>query len=432
MPYQQGSRIKTSEKANKLGHLEVVDSDFVKSLIHEFESPIVDVDKTRVAERPIPPVDLSIDTIFAVDGSLQTVRSSASVHKEVSFVKTALLRLSDADLNKIDKHSPHPLALKSIMEKAALFHSTVFPLKNVYIQGEDLKTSIRKIIFQSVDDPQFDGEILMTLKWLSYQKWLQDTSLRSPSFSCPNCEDEISLPYDATEGNCPICDVRVYITDMLGFHLEMLDDSAPGIIASTYMVIHEFLLLMTGIRSYFEAQKYQLLSRCLFIKDGPLTFRGQYVKLTAASRSFFQYAKEQNISINIFGQEKTGQFVDHLQLIKDKMGNNTYFIPDGSYIRDEIQRREATSEYGYRTNYGNKIFVKCDEYLSLVVSIPTGEFIDTSSIDDFMCAKEVLNILEKIRSYRFEGGLFPIELANGIASLSTYPSAKILRLFAGI
>jgi hypothetical protein len=35
-----------------------------------------------------------------------------------------------------------------------------------------------------------------------------------------------------------------------------------------------------------------------------------------------------------------------------------------------------------------------------------------------------------ILSNRFEGALLPIELANNIASLSTYPSAKTLELFA--
>jgi hypothetical protein len=38
--------------------------------------------------------------------------------------------------------------------------------------------------------------------------------------------------------------------------------------------------------------------------------------------------------------------------------------------------------------------------------------------------------LPKILSNKFEGALLPVELANKIASLSTYPSAKVLELFA--
>ena len=307
MPYHKGDRIKNSEKANKLGHLEVVDSDLVKSLISNFESPVIEVDDSKIISQKIPILDSTIDTIFAVDGSLQVIKSNASIHKEVSFVKTALIRLSNNDLRKIDKQSPHPLALKSIMEKAALFHATVFPLKNVVIKGEDVKTSVRKIIYQSICDPQFAGEVMNTLKWLSYKKWFNNQSAVSPSFSCPVCEKETNLSYDQEIGACSHCSSEIYLSDMLGFHLEMSDDSAPGIIASTYMLIHEFLLLMTGIRSYFEAEKYELLARCLFIKDGPLTFRGQYVKLTSVTRSFFQFAKDNGIVVHLFGQEKCAE-----------------------------------------------------------------------------------------------------------------------------
>ncbi|MBN2532747.1 MAG: hypothetical protein JXB88_07650 [Spirochaetales bacterium] len=44
--------------------------------------------------------------------------------------------------------------------------------------------------------------------------------------------------------------------------------------------------------------------------------------------------------------------------------------------------------------------------------------------------KRIIATLPKLLSNRYEGALIPIELANGIASLSTYPSAKILELFA--
>lgn len=43
---------------------------------------------------------------------------------------------------------------------------------------------------------------------------------------------------------------------------------------------------------------------------------------------------------------------------------------------------------------------------------------------------DIVATLPTIISNRFEGALLPIELANGIASLSTYPSAKALELFS--
>ena len=37
--------------------------------------------------------------------------------------------------------------------------------------------------------------------------------------------------------------------------------------------------------------------------------------------------------------------------------------------------------------------------------------------------------LPRLVSHKFEGALLPVELANGIASISSYPSATILRRF---
>ena len=48
---------------------------------------------------------------------------------------------------------------------------------------------------------------------------------------------------------------------------------------------------------------------------------------------------------------------------------------------------------------------------------------------DAIGIKKILSSLKGIISSRYEGALLPIELANGIASLSSYPSAKILSDF---
>ena len=94
------------------------------------------------------------------------------------------------------------------------------------------------------------------------------------------------------------------------------------------------------------------------------------------------------------------------------------------------QRPERSEPYGIRTNYGNKIFVKSDEYHHLVLSIPTGDYKDSSSIDDLYGAPEILATLPTILSFKHENALVPIELANGVASLSSYPSAAVLKVFA--
>ena len=69
----------------------------------------------------------------------------------------------------------------------------------------------------------------------------------------------------------------------------------------------------------------------------------------------------------------------------------------------------------------------------MVINVPTGErgeFVENPSISNLIAINKIITTLPKILSNRYEGALLPIELANGIASLSTYPSAKILTLFA--
>jgi hypothetical protein len=217
---------------------------------------------------------------------------------------------------------------------------------------------------------------------------------------------------------------------MLGFHLEMAEDAAPDSIASTYMLIHETLLLFTGIR-YFWDNNRAVLGDCLFLKDGPLSIRAQYSKLVQPIRRFLEAARSNGIAVCIVGQEKTGRFTEHLDLIAPHAPSSGIFVPGHDYIRTEVQHRPAHGNpYGKDTNYGAKVFVRFSPRHSAVLSIPTGEYNADPGVTDLIGAPRIFATLPDLLSSRFEGGLFPIELANNVASLSTYPSAKVLAMFA--
>jgi hypothetical protein len=57
-------------------------------------------------------------------------------------------------------------------------------------------------------------------------------------------------------------------------------------------------------------------------------------------------------------------------------------------------------------------------------------YLESPKLEDLIGAASILATLPELLSYRHEGGLLPVELANGVASLSTYPSARILKMFA--
>jgi len=441
MPYQSSTRL-PGETASKLGHLTVIKSNWVRSLISDFESvnqPNSDNSKTAWQEFTNDAEPLN--SIWATDGSFVSIKTGGNPPKEVSFVKTALLTVDKTRLDAIDKEHPHPLLLQDIMKDSAIFHATVFPLKNVRTPLGSNYDAIRHIINDSMKIDQ-DGAFYETLKWITYRKWSGKKS-SSPAFNCPHCDNKIEngFSYDSDDGNCPNsdCGKKIFLTDMIGFHLDMDENSAPDSVVSAYMLIMEHLMLLTAIRILWTHSDKNILSNTLFIKDGPLTLRSQYSKLVPPIREFFQYAKENNRPIYIIGQEKSGAFFDHLQTIAKfpkphtHDENLSYAVLSHDYVRREVYRSpDLTNPYGSRTNWGEKLYIKLDPSTYFVISVPTGDYNPATNFpiaSDIIGLDRILATLSGLISRKFEGALFPIELANGIASMSSYPSAKILERF---
>lgn len=313
MPYGAGSRL-PGEHASKLGHLDILNSPLVKKLCESFEDPSAPAPVSTAQWQATPTGGELLPLVFAVDGSLQVIQNEVPPHKTLAFVKTALLRIDKPALAAIDQRMPHPYAIRDLLSDAAMYHATVFPLRHIVVPGLNTYDAVRHTIYESVKDASLGGEVFETLKWLAYEKW-DGEQKPLPPFECPHCEiSHATLPYDSDTGSCPNCGNELLLTDMLGFHLEMSQDSAPDIVASTYMLIHETLLLFTGVRYFWEHNR-AILSDCIFLKDGPLSIRAQYSKLVAPIRRFFQEAHKQGIEVCMVGQEKSGAFYEHLALI---------------------------------------------------------------------------------------------------------------------
>jgi len=250
------------------------------------------------------------------------------------------------------------------------------------------------------------------------------------------------MDFDFDMSRCSSCGSTLCITAVLGLHMEMSEEAASETLASAYMMIHETMMLFTAIRYLWE-RNHKVLNDTLFLKDGPLTLRGQYSKIVPNIRDFLSFAVQQGILIHLCGQEKTGKFVDFFQgvahLFKpfDK-GDAPRFSPlSHRFIHSEVQRkREPQYPYGFRTNYGEKVLLKQSPHHLFVLNIPTGQYLDDDSKPD--CKEDLIGIdrilatIPKMISYRHESALVPIELVNGIASLSNYPSATVLKLFSGL
>lgn len=441
MPYAQGSRL-PGEAASKLGHLAVIQSDWVRSLVDDFDSAqSVEEDASNTPWSEFDPLGITpLRNIWAVDGSFVSVRSDFKPPKEVAFVKTALLMLDRVRLDAIDRDLPHPLLLRDALQDSGLQHSTVFPLKNVRTSLGTNYDAIRNIVRDSIRVDQ-GGAFFETLKWISYKQWDPNSTSPSPGFQCPHCEKEIvdGLPHGADEGNCPHCHNQIFLSDVCGFHLEMDEESAPESVASSYMLVMEHLMIFTAVRLFWHHTDQSLVSDTLFIKDGPLTLRSQYSKLVPNIREFLEHAKTIDRPVHIIGQEKSGAFFDHLSAVvkfvpPHNRGENIRYAPlSHAFVRREVYRTpDLSNPYGFRTNWGEKLYVKVDPGAHLVLNVPTGEYIldvDRPNQCDLIGLHRILATLPSLISHKFEGALYPVELANGIASMSSYPSSTILQRF---
>jgi hypothetical protein len=78
------------------------------------------------------------------------------------------------------------------------------------------------------------------------------------------------------------------------------------------------------------------------------------------------------------------------------------------------------------------MYVKVDPGAHMVLNVPTGDYLpggNRPARDDLIGVDRILATLPSLVSHKFEGALYPVELANGIASMSSYPSATILQRF---
>ncbi|GAA6142749.1 hypothetical protein [Hydrogenophaga sp. 5NK40-0174] len=441
MPYAQGTRL-PGESASKLGHLAVIESPWVRSLVDDFEGATpVDGDPSNTQWHNFSPTGIEpLRNIWAVDGSFVPVRSEQMPPREVAFVKTALLMLDRVKLDAIDNDLPHPLLLRDALKDSGVQHATVFPLKNVRTSMGTNFEAVRNIVRDSIRADQ-GGCFHETMKWLAYKKWEPEGQASSPAFQCPHCRVDIlgGLAHDCDDGSCPQCGGQVYLSDIWGFHMEMGEDSAPESIASSYMLVMEHLMLFTAIRLMWAHSDRALVSNTLFIKDGPLTLRSQYSKMVPSVREFLQFAKDVGRPVHVIGQEKTGTFADHLGSIvrfaapHSRGEPMTYSPLPHGYVHKEVYRTPAAANpYGLKTNWGEKLYVKVDPGAYMVLNVPTGNYFpadDRPLAGDLIGLDRILATLPALVSHKFEGALYPVELANGIASMSSYPSAAILQRF---
>src|SRR5206468_7962644 len=137
------------------------------------------------------------------------------------------------------------------------------------------------------------------------------------------------------------------------------------------------------------------------------------------------FAKDDKRPIHVIGQEKTGAFVDHLRSVvrftpPHARGERlSYAVLTHDFVRKEVYRSpDLANPYGMRTNWGEKVYVKIDPGTYMGLNVPTGRY-DSSGESpepaDLIGIDRILATIPSPVSRNFDGAVFPVGLANGIA-----------------
>ncbi|WP_353507126.1 hypothetical protein, partial [Thomasclavelia cocleata] len=139
-----------------------------------------------------------------------------------------------------------------------------------------------------------------------------------------------------------------------------------------------------------------------------------------------------NFTINLVGLEKSGAFVEHAEVISDKLEKNQIILLGNNYIYKYIlpgQPRPG-SIYGETTYYSHKLIYKSKYGNIYIASIPAIELKAEPDLSDYINLSAILNNISYLKCDLYYNSLVPVVLANKLVSLSDHPSADILKTFA--
>jgi hypothetical protein len=222
----------------------------------------------------------------------------------------------------------------------------------------------------------------------------------------------------------------VYLTDVLRLHEKIDEETGAGGIVGHLLSAVEQLLLLHIIR-LIHRQQPAALSRCAFLRDGPLAFFGQTANLHAPFRSALEWLRN-SAQICLVGLEKSGAFVDHARHIAPRLPPGTALILSDDYIYRYIIPKDVTVSdvYGRNTYYGRKVIYRASNGGTHVATIPTSAAVATPRVEDLHNFDVVLACVDELQCDMYDSAPFPIALANKLVSLSAHPSQRILQRFA--
>jgi len=381
------------------------------------------------------------DLILAIDGSHlegQPEKGYPGAECGVITIASVLIDLKKvALLGKNDFIDP-----KKFREtEKASSQESLFPGSNIVIDSEkDAKSSLRRIIFEELGKIQVlsGGETLLETYEYLFRVKRQFNDSHHPRNPI---DDNYELVYNEGEYDCIYTGEKLFSTDALRLHELMNPNGTNGELFGQIMATLEKLWLINILRWFEISDNLNILRRVAFIVDGPLAVFSTSSWLAKVIEIEIERINKIQKEINgedliILGLEKSGAFVNHFvdidtskEGIPDVFPRQSAFLLSDSYIKQNIVYSTSAKQYGKDTYFGRKFFYKTKSGQKLVPVLACyseeQRKLETATISQFPRLADVLQLLDRLVSSRYNNSISPLISAHAEAAIPLYLGKRL-------
>lgn len=444
-----------SERASRLGHVPVVNSQAVNEAFSRWEvAQATPADESRVTSlcRPVEDLDNagvadSVRFAITVDGSDTEVEAT----REHPTVKVGYVRVaaSFVDFDKLhaagagDFVNPH--LLRESHQHAA--YDRALPGSGLVIPGATGVDTWRQELDRFLQDTKFDQASDQSLAdmLLALHGSPNAPAKTVPLRRCPCCVakdsqlsgGQIDIPKTGT--TCPKCQAKIYLGDVLRTEEEYMPEGSNRSALTRMMLVAERLTSLGYMQLLFEgAHSYEVLEKTIFITDGPLGLHGTVAPL---KRRFQEYLGEfaKQCAANgrpsaplVVGVEKSGAFVEHARLIAHLIEPGHVMRLTTEYI-NRLTGRPLSNPYGSDEFYGRRFIYRTRSGGILVFTVPPEPGIAPYGDprgelwSSYPTLRPVCEVLDHVKTRLYEDAVIPVALAHSAASLPLGVGQSVLR-----
>lgn len=444
-----------SERASRLGHVPVVNSQAVHDAFSRWEvAQATPADENRVTSLcrrldalDYPGISSAVRFAITVDGSDSEVEAT----REHPTIKVGYVRVAASFIDFEKLHAAgagefvNPRLLRESHQHAAF--DRALPGSGLVIPGSTGVDTWRQELDRFLQETKFDQASDQTLAdmLLALHGSPSTPSTTAPLRRCPSCgakDTQLSggqIDVPKAGATCPVCLAKVYLGDVLRTEEEYMPEGSNRSALTRMMLVAERLTLLGYMQLLFEdVHSYEVLERTLFITDGPLALHGTVAPLKRRFQDYLgEFANEcaankRPAAPLVVGVEKSGAFVEHARLIAHLIEPGQVMLLTTEYI-NRVTGRPLSNPYGSDEFYGRRFIYRTRNGGILVLTVPPRPGVtpygdpDGELWSSYPTLRPICEVLDHVQTRLYENAVIPVALAHSAAALPLGVGQSVLR-----